>query len=107
MGFQEIHSREAFDALIQSGGVALIDYNAPWCAPCRLQEPILKELAVQFEGKVPIAAINVDELPKLAADLGIQSIPTLIIYKNSKEIQRFVGIQAQNVLAETLSRAMA
>jgi thioredoxin 1 len=83
-------------------GVALVDFNAPWCRPCRAQEPIIKDIARQFEGKIIVSEVNVDEDRETAMSLVIQSIPTLILFKNGHEIQRFIGLQP----AETLSHAI-
>ena len=93
MEVKEISSNEEFQNAIEKG-VALIDFNAPWCAPCRSQEPIIKQLADHFEGKALIAALNIDGNQDLAIKLGIRSVPTLVIFKNAKEIQRFVGMQS-------------
>lgn len=97
----EIISADDFEIAIKNG-VTLVDFNAPWCAPCRAQEPILAKLATQFEGKAQIAAMNIDNNREAAGELGIQSIPTLIIFKNGKEIQRFVGLQSENTLADVI-----
>lgn len=83
-------------------GIALVHFGAPWCAPCLLQEPIIHRLAMQFEGKALIAEMNMDESPDVASDLGIQSIPTIILFKNGKEIQRFVGLHSEAALSGAL-----
>jgi len=89
-----------------SSGVVLIDFNAPWCAPCRSQEPILEKLVQIFDGKATIASMNIDNNNETAGKLGIQSIPTLIMYKNGKEIQRFVGLQSETFLVEAMNKIM-
>ena len=88
-------------------GVTLVDFNAPWCAPCHAQEPILSNIAEQFEGKASVVAVNIDSSRKTAQDLNIRSIPTLIIYKNGKEMQRFVGLQSETVLSDALDSVLA
>jgi thioredoxin 1 len=98
----KIKSEEELEKQIGTG-IALIDFGAPWCAPCLLQEPIIHRLAMQFEGKALIAEMNIDESPKVALDMGIQSIPTLILFKNGKEIQRLVGLHSEAALSEALS----
>ena len=85
-------------------GLTLVDFGAPWCAPCCLQEPIIRQLAAQFKGKAYIAAVNVDESSDVASNLGIRSIPTLILFRNGKEIQRFVGLQSEATLSEALKK---
>jgi len=102
MEVKQIQSTEGFEQVIQSG-VTLMDFNAPWCAPCRSQEPILETLAEQFEGKAVVASMNVDENRDVAGRFGIMSIPTLIIFKDNKEIQRFVGLQPETILTEALN----
>ncbi len=105
MAFKTLQSKEEYEKIIENG-LTLMDFNAPWCAPCRTQEPILEKLSKQYEGKAIISAINVDEHQDIAATLGIQSIPTLIIFKNNKEIQRFVGVQSEGVLSDTLEKLL-
>jgi thioredoxin 1 len=87
-------------------GVTLVDFNAPWCAPCRAQEPIIERLSDQFEGKALIAAINIDGQRELAGNLGIRGIPTLILYRDNEEIHRFVGLQQEPSLVESIERAL-
>jgi thioredoxin 1 len=84
-------------------GVWLVDFGAPWCVPCRVQEPILETVADTFEEKACIAQMNVDENQETAQRLGIRSIPTLVLFKNGREIQRFVGIQSQEKLASAIA----
>jgi thioredoxin 1 len=102
---RKIKSEEELEKWI-SGGIALIDFSAPWCAPCLLQEPIIQQLALQFEGKALIGVMNIDESPDVAVMLGIQSIPTLILFKNAKEIQRLVGLHSAAALEEALRRLL-
>jgi thioredoxin 1 len=99
----EIISQQEFDRAIGSG-ITLMDFNAPWCAPCRAQEPILEKLAAEYKGKALIAAMNIDNHSDIAGKLGIQSIPTLILFKNGKEVQRLVGLQSKDCLADVLNK---
>jgi len=85
-------------------GVSLVDFSAPWCAPCRLQEPIMRRLAAQFKGKASFAAVNIDENPDAAINLGIRGVPTLILFRNGKEVLRFVGLQSEGTLSEALNK---
>jgi thioredoxin 1 len=89
-----------------ANGVVLVDFNAPWCGPCRFQEPIIKDIAEQFEGKAFVSAVNVDENREIAIGLGIQSIPTLILFKNGQEIQRFIGLQPAEILSKAVNNAI-
>lgn len=72
-------------------GVVMVDFWAPWCAPCRMVAPVLDELSTEYEGKLKIAKINVDENPKVAQQYSVTSIPTLIIFKNGELAERTVG----------------
>jgi len=105
MEIKEIESSEGFQKAIQDG-IALLDFNAPWCAPCRSQEPILEMLARNFKGKALVASVNVDKNQDVAVRLGIMSIPTLVVFKDNKEIQRFVGLQPEVTLSEALNRLL-
>jgi len=86
--------------------LTLLDFSAPWCAPCRFQEPIMRQLAILFEGKAYIAMVSIDESRDVASNLGIQSIPTLILFRNGKEVQRFVGLQSEATLSEALNNLL-
>lgn len=84
-------------------GVALVDFWAEWCGPCRMMHPIIDELAQEFAGKATIGKINVDNEGELAEKFGVQSIPTLVILKNGIEQKRFVGVTQKAKLAEALN----
>ncbi len=98
----ELSSQKDFENLIENG-VSVVDFNAPWCAPCRAQEPILDEVQKAFEGKATFVKINIDHYQQIAVQLGIQSIPTLIFFKEGKEITRLIGIQDAMALNRVLS----
>jgi thioredoxin 1 len=92
-----------FDLSI-SEGVTLVDFNAPWCKPCRAQEPIINALKKIYRGAANVAMLNIDENREIAFKLGIQSIPTIIIYKDGMEMNRFIGLQNKDTLATALRR---
>lgn len=103
MEIEKITSGEELERTKQKG-VALIDFGASWCAPCRLQEPIMRRLATQFEGRASFAAVNIDENREAAINLGIRGVPTLILFQNGKEVLRFVGLQSEAALSEALDK---
>ena len=102
---KEIKSGKELEEAKKSG-LTLVDFNAPWCAPCRLQEPIIQQLADNFKGRASIAAVNIDESREVAMSIGIQSIPTLILFMNGKEVQRFVGLQSEATLSEAMEKLL-
>lgn len=101
MAMFEIISQQDFKKTVAKG-VSLINFETPWCAPCRAQDPILVRLAKRFAGKVAVARMDVEGNRKTTLNLGVQNIPTLIFFKNGREIQRYVGLQSEKILAETL-----
>jgi thioredoxin 1 len=105
MGIKKIPSAEEFKKAIENG-VTLVDFSAPWCAPCHFQEPIINKLAYQFKGKALIASMDIHENQDVAMKLGIQCVPTMVIFKNSKEIQRFVGLHPEYVLFDALQKLL-
>ena len=76
-------------------GVTLVDFWAPWCAPCRMQGPIIEKIADKFAGKAKVGKCNTDEERTLALKFGIKSIPTLILFQDGKEMERFIGLQTE------------
>jgi len=93
------------EALQSSGPLVLVDCWAPWCGPCRMIGPILDELAAESRGRYRIAKLNVDENPQTSSRFQIASIPTMLIFKDGKLIDRLIGAQAKHVIAERLQLA--
>jgi len=91
--------------VLQAGTVpVLVDAWAAWCGPCRMIAPVLDQLAAESNGRYLIAKLNVDENPMTSAKFGIQSIPTLLIFKNGALVDRIVGVQPRQTIAERLER---
>ncbi len=97
--------RQQFREIVGQG-VSLIDFNAPWCGPCKAQKPILANLADKYKGRVTVAELDVDENRETAMQLGIASIPTLILYKESVEVARFVGLQTMDALSTVIENVL-
>jgi thioredoxin 1 len=101
---EKLESSEDFGHATQKG-VCLVDFNAPWCGPCKAQAPIVDQIADDFAGRVRVLEINVSENREVAKQFGIYSIPTLVVLKNGREQERFVGMQPRETLAGALERA--
>ncbi len=77
--------------VVESGVPVILDFWAEWCGPCKAIAPILKDLAKDYEGRAKIAKLDVDSNPNTAAQFGIRGIPTLLVFKGGKEVDRIVG----------------
>ena len=102
----KILTDQNFSAKTKAGTV-LVDFWASWCMPCKLMVPVLNELAEETNGKVTIAKLNVDEAQSTASKFKVRSIPTMILFKNGKEIHRFVGVKTKDYLMKELDRRTA
>lgn len=91
----------------QSPVPVLLDLWAPWCGPCQLVAPILDEVAAEKSGVVRVAKLNVDENPRTASRFNVRSIPTLIIMKNGRELDRLLGVHPKAELIRHLDQALA
>lgn len=89
-----------------ANGVALVDFWAEWCGPCKMQLPIIEEFSVEMEGKATIGKVNVDEELELAQSFGIQSIPTLILFKDGKPVKKLVGLHSKEALYEEVNQVL-
>ncbi len=96
-------NQQTFQEFISSG-LVLVDFWAPWCGPCRMQSPILDQVAEQLPG-VKIGKINVDDNGDLAVRFGINTIPYLVIFKDGNKVADFVGLRQAQVLVEALRAA--
>lgn len=100
-------SDAAFDQTINDSQVpVLVDFWAEWCGPCRRIGPVVEELAQEYSGKLAVAKINIDEHQQAANKFGVQSIPTLMIFKNGQLAERIVGAVPKETLVEAIQRVL-
>ena len=87
-----------------SDGFVLIDFWAPWCGPCRLVSPVVEELASDYEGKIRVGKLNVDENPQTAMKFRVMSIPTVILFKDGEPVETMVGAAPKNAYEARLEK---
>ena len=90
------------EEVLKSDIPVLVDFYAEWCGPCKMLAPLIEELATKYEGKWKIGKCDVDNAPQTAQKYGIQSIPTLIVFKKGEEVDRMVGFQSKEALKAKL-----
>ena len=101
---QHVTDADFEKSVLQSQTPTLVDFWAPWCGPCRIIGPIVEELAPQYQGRATMAKVNVDDNPLIAQRFGITSIPTLMIFKGGKLVDRAVGAMPKGELQKFIDR---
>ena len=97
-------SDTSFKNDVESTGTVLVDFWAPWCGPCKMIAPVLEELDKEIGSNLKIAKVNVDDNPESAGRYGVMSIPTLILFKDGKPVDKVVGFQSKDALKSVVSR---
>ena len=92
------------EEVLKSDKPVLVDFFADWCGPCRMQGPIIDEVASVMGDKVVVGKINVDSNPKTAQQFEVMSIPTIIIFKDGKAVETMMGVQTKDMLVEKLNK---
>lgn len=91
------------EEVLNQEGAVLVDFFATWCGPCKMIAPLLSKIAEEYDGKVKIGKVNVDEQSELAMKYQIASIPTLVLFKNGKAIKSLVGLHSKNEIEEMIN----
>ncbi len=102
----EVNDSNFDQSVLQSKTPVLVDFWAAWCGPCRMVAPVVEELAGEYEGKITVAKLNVDENPRTASQYGIMSIPTLLIFKDGAPVSNIVGFRPKAELKRSLDAVL-
>jgi thioredoxin 1 len=105
-GINELDKDTFQKNVIDAQKPVLVDFWAPWCGPCRAVGPIVEELAQEYSGKVEFGKVNVDNVPTIASNYGVMSIPTLIMFKDGKPVEQVIGYKPKNELKKLLDNAL-
>lgn len=103
MALQHLKNSE-FDAAVNAAPLAMVDFWADWCGPCKMVGPVVEKIAEQYDGKALVAKVNIDEEPELAQRFGVMSIPTLVFLKNGEEVDRKVGVMPMEAFTAVLEQ---
>ena len=105
MELKHLNAQE-FEAILQSGQPAMIDFSAVWCGPCQILAPVMEKLAEQYDGKAVVAKVDVDEQRELAIQYRVMSVPTVIFLKDGKEVDRKTGVRESAEYTERLDACL-
>jgi len=94
----EIDRKNFEDEVVASREPVLVDFWAPWCMPCKIIAPAIEMLSKELKGRVKVCKLNIDESPELATELSILNIPTLLLFKEGREISRMIGINSKEAI---------
>ncbi|MEC4683787.1 MAG: thioredoxin [Nitrospirota bacterium] len=103
----EITTAQWDQQVLESKGIIMVDFWAPWCGPCRMVAPIVDELAEEYKGKVSFMKINTDDNPDIAVRYQVMGIPTLIFFQDGKVVTKLVGAQSKKTFKEKIEELLA
>ena len=107
MGEKAINlTNENYEEFLKSESPVVVDFWATWCGPCKMVSPVIEELATEFDGQTAICKLNVDEMPDVASEYKIMSIPTVMIFKNGEVIDKAVGVRTKEEYQNMIKNAL-
>ena len=106
MELKHLSSEEFSSTIKNSDKVVLIDFFATWCGPCRMLGPILENVQDELQGKAEIYKVDIDECENIARQFGIMSVPTMIVFKDGKEVDKMVGLRQKDQIVNLLNSHM-
>lgn len=95
-------NKEELNEILKNNALVLVDFYASWCMPCKMLSPIIEEIAKEYEGKVVVCKIDIDENEELANEYNIMSVPTVIIFKNNENIEEIIGLNNKSKYTRAL-----
>ncbi|MFC1711668.1 thioredoxin [Patescibacteria group bacterium] len=104
MSAMHLTKKDFEEKVLKSKTPVMVDFFADWCGPCKMAGPVIDELAVEYKGKAIIAKVNVDEEQELAAQFGVMSIPTVLMFKDGKEVGRQIGFPGKDGYEEMIKK---
>ncbi|MEF2967189.1 thioredoxin [Paenibacillus sp. M1] len=104
MSIKRVTTPAEFSQEMSSAGITLVDFDAPWCPPCKVLGPVLEQLHDDYEGKVNLLKVNCDEATELAASYGIMSLPTVIFFNNGEPVEKLIGLRPREAYDRIIER---
>ena len=95
-------NKEELNEILKNNDLVLVDFYASWCMPCKMLSPIIEEIAKEYEGKVVVCKIDIDENEELANEYNIMSVPTVIIFKNNENVEEIIGLNNKSKYTRAL-----
>jgi thioredoxin 1 len=105
----QIHEADdaTFDAVVvKAGGAVLVDFSATWCAPCKKLEPLVDELAGEYDGRLKVVKVDVDKAPGVAAKFAVMSVPTLILFRDGQVMDQVTGLVPKRAIAQRVDKVL-
>lgn len=95
-------NKEELNEILKNNALVLVDFYASWCMPCKMLSPVIEEIAKEYEGKVVVCKIDIDENEELANEYNIMSVPTVIIFKNNENVEEIIGLNNKSKYTRVL-----